>query len=306
MKEFDLIIIGGGSAGYPAAIYAARFGLKAAVITKERGGLITTTHLVENYPGYVRISGPELMAKFEEHVKDYDVPIIDDDVSGVEKDGDYFIVKGAERMYKSKSIVFATGTKRKRLDVPGEKEFYGKGVSYCATCDAPLFRGKTVGVVGGSDSAAKEALLLSEFAKKVYIIYRKERIRPEPINFARIEENEKIEVIANTNIIEIKGDKFIKSVVFDNKHDGSKEFALDGLFIEIGHLPNSGLAKKLGVSLNDKDEIITDQLSKTNIDGVFAAGDVTDMEWKQAITGAAEGCIAAYSAYEFISSRKWK
>ena len=305
MEEYDIIVIGGGSAGYPAAIYAARFGLKALVITKERGGLLTTTHLVENYPGFTRISGPDLMQKVEDHVRDYDIPIVDDEVQKIEKSGEKFLVKALDRKYLAKTIVLATGTQRKKLGVSGEAEFYGKGVSYCATCDAPLFRGKPVGVVGGSDSAAKEALLLAEYAAKVFIIYRGEQIHPEPINLRRVEENTKIEVINRTNVVAIGGDKFIKKVAFDRPYNGSKELELGGLFVEIGHIPQSDLAKQLGVRLNAKGEIMIDRLSKTNVPGVYAAGDVTDMEWKQAITGAAEGCIAAYSAYEYVSARKW-
>ncbi len=306
MQQYDFVVVGGGSAGYPGAIYAARFGLKTIVITKERGGLLTTTHVVENYPGFIRLSGPELMQHIEDHVKDYDVPIIDDEVVDIEKDGDYFIVKAREAQYKAKTILLATGTERRKLKVPGEKEFYGKGVSYCATCDGPLFKGKVIGVVGGSDSAAKEALLLAEYGSKVYIIYRGEQIHPEPINMRRVEENPKIEIIPRTNVVAIKGDKFITHVLLDKPYSGSKEFNLGGLFIEIGHLPQSSLAKKLGVKLNEKGEIMIDRLSRTNVPGVYAAGDVADMEWKQAITGAAEGCVAAYSAYEYISAKKWE
>ncbi|HIH34653.1 MAG TPA: FAD-dependent oxidoreductase [Nanoarchaeota archaeon] len=305
MQEYDFVIVGGGSAGYPAAIYAARFGLKTIVITKERGGLLTTTHVVENYPGFIRLSGPELMQHMEDHVKDYDVPIVDDEVVDIGKEGDYFIVKARESQYKAKAVLLATGTERRKLNVPGEKEFYGKGVSYCATCDAPLFKGKVIGVVGGSDSAAKEALLLAEYGSKVYIIYRGDEIHPEPINMRRVEENEKIEVIPRTNVLEVKGDKFMTHVVLDKPQNGDKNFKLGGLFIEIGHLPQSELAKRLGAKLNQKGEIIIDRLSRTSVPGVYGAGDVADMEWKQAITGAAEGCVAAYSAYEYISGKKW-
>lgn len=300
-----MIIVGGGAAGYPAAIYAARFSLKTLVIAKERGGLITTTHVVENYPGFVRVSGTELMDKMEEHVKDYDVPIVDGEVIDIQKEGDYFIVKTKEKQYKTKTVVIATGTERRKLGIPGEDEYYGKGVSYCATCDGPLFRDKVIGVVGGSDSAAKEALLLAEYGSRVYIIYRKEKIHPEPINMKRVEENEKIEIINNTNVKEVKGEKFITHVLLDRDFDGTNKLELGGLFIEIGHIPQSQLADKLGVKLNDKKEIIIDKLSRTNVPGVFAAGDVADLEWKQAITGAAEGCVAAYSAYEYISGKKW-
>src|SRR3989338_9619394 len=278
MQEYDFVVIGGGSAGYPAAIYAARFGLKTIVITKERGGLLTTTHVVENYPGFIRLSGPELMQHMEDHVKDYDVPIVDDEVVDIGKEGDYFIVKARESQYKAKAVLLATGTERRKLNVPGEKEFYGKGVSYCATCDAPLFKGKVIGVVGGSDSAAKEALLLAEYGSKVYIIYRGEKIRPEPVNMTRVMNNRKIEIINNTNVKEIKGNKFVSHVVLDKPYKGKKELPLDALFVEIGHIPLSELAKKVGVKLNEKGEIIIDRMARTSVPGIYAAGDVASSE----------------------------
>lgn len=171
-------------------------------------------------------------------------------------------------------------------------------------CDAPLFKNKTVAVIGGSDSAAKDALLLSEHAKKVYIIYRGEEIHPEPINLARIKQNKKIEVINNTNLLEIKGEQFVKSVTLDRAYKGKKELSLDGVFVAIGHIILSDLAKELGVKTNKKGEIITDKEAKTNLAGVFAAGDVADTPFKQLITGVAEGCIAAHSAYEFINKER--
>lgn len=309
IETYDFIIIGTGSAGYPAAVYAARFGLKTLVIGGEKGGLITTTHVVENYPGFVRVTGQELADSLENHVKDYNVPIIVDWVTEVKKETDHFIVTAKENTYKAKTVLIATGTKHRKLDVPGEPEYYGKGVSYCAICDGPLFKGKTVAVVGGSDSAAKEALLLTEHASKVYMIYRGQEIRPEPINKERVFDLVKagnIEIINKTNVVEIKGGKFISSVVLDNPYKGSTEFPLGGLFIDIGHLPQSDLAKSLGVNLNEKGEIIIDKESKTNVPGIFAAGDVTNTKFKQAITGAAEGCTAAYSAYNYISEQNTK
>ena len=206
-----------------------------------------------------------------------------------------------------KTILFATGTKWKKLpeSVKGSREFENKGVNYCAICDGPLFRNKIVGVVGGSDSAAKDAMLLSEHAKKVYIIYRGEKIHPEPINMKRVEQNKKIEIINNTNVAEVKGEQIVKSVVLDRMYKGKKELELDGIFIAIGHIVLSDLAKPLGVKLNGKGEIIIDhKTSETNIEGVYAAGDVADKPFKQAITGVAEGCTAAYSAYEYITKGK--
>ncbi len=305
IQDLDFLIIGGGAAGYPAGVYAGRFGMNTVVVTKERGGLLTTTHIVENYPGVVAATGPEIMDAMEEHVKDYDLPIVDDIITNIEKDGKYYIAKDSSgREYKTKTVLLATGTEHRKLDIPGEEEFYGKGVSYCATCDAPLFKNKRVGVVGGSDSAAKEALLISQYAEKTYLIYRGEEIHPEPINMKRIEDKideGKIEIINNTNVTEIKGDNLMSHVIFDKEYNESNEFELDGLFIAIGHLPQNDLAKQLDVKLTDKGEIDINRKSETNVPGVYAAGDIVNDEFKQAIIGAAEGCMAAWAAYEYVN-----
>lgn len=297
MEEYDLIIIGGGCAGYPAAVYASRFNLKTLVIAKEQGGLITTTHLVENYPGFISLSGPELADKLQKHVEANNVPIENDIVKSVEKLENHFIIKTdiMEKEYKAKAIILATGTKHKHLNANGEKEFQGRGVSYCATCDGPFFKNKIVGIVGGSDSAAKEAMVLSQNSSKVYMFVRS-KLKAEPINADRIKKIENVEIIEGVNIAEIKGDKKVSHVILDNE----QKIDLEGLFIAIGMLPQNELAKSLGCDLNEKGEIKIDRLSKTNIDGVFAAGDVTDAEWKQGIIASAEGSVAAYSAYEYI------
>jgi len=187
--------------------------------------------------------------------------------------------------------------------ITGEKEFTGNGVHYCALCDGYIYNDKTVAVVGGSDSAAKEALLLSEYAKKVYIIYRRENIRAEPINAERVKKNEKIEVITNANVLEIHGDKVVNKVLLDRECFGSKELALDGLFIDIGHIPMTQLVEGLGVKLNKKDEVVIDRNGKSSCDGIYAAGDVTDHIFKQAITGVAEGVSAVFSIYEMLQRK---
>ncbi|MCR4336000.1 MAG: FAD-dependent oxidoreductase, partial [archaeon] len=294
----DFVIVGAGSAGLPAAVYAARFKLKTLVIGEVVGGTILNTHIVENWPGIVEISGWDLMEKLKEHVKANDVEIVNDKVTEIKKENNYFTVKTSEKEFKAKTILIATGTERKKLGVKGEKEFTNKGVSYCAVCDGALFKDKIVSVIGGSDSAAKEALFLSEYAKKVYIIYRGTQIKAEPINAERVEKNPKVEIMYEKNIEEIFGEKLVTGVKF--KEGG--ELALSAVFVEIGAIPNSELAEKLGVKLNSKKEIIIDSESKTNVPGVFAAGDVGDKHFKQAITGASEGVIAAFSAYEYINS----
>ncbi len=295
-KTYDLIVLGGGPTAIGCAIYAARFAMDVLVIGKIFGGLIATTHLVENYPGITSTSGQGLMDMFKEHMNSLSIPYITDEIRSIENADDHYILHSFFQKFKAKSVVIATGSERKKLGIPGEEEFAGRGVSYCATCDGPFYKDKTVCVIGGSDSAAKEALFLSQNVKKVYIIYRGEEIRAEPINKKRVEENHKIEIIYRTNIVEIKGDNTVKSVIFDN----GTEFEVDGVFIEVGSIPNSDLAKRIGVKTNEKDEIIINRKSETNIPGIFAAGDVADAPFKQAITGVAEGVVAAYSAFDFI------
>jgi thioredoxin reductase (NADPH) len=299
---YEVVIIGGGVSGLSAAIYAGRFLMKTAVVAEKPGGTIVLTDDVANYPGFKRISGLELGDKLQEHMKDYDIELLEKRVEKVErcKEGCFKVFTGVEYLH-TKTIIFATGTEWRTLNIAGEKEYTGKGVHYCALCDGAFYKDKLIGVVGGSDSAAKEALLLAEYGKKVYIIYRGEKIRPEPINLKRVIEHKNIEVINNTNVIEIKGDKYVTSVIFDKPYKGSTGFQLDALFIEIGHRPLSRLAKAIGVALNEKEEIIIDREAKTNIEGVFAAGDVVDTKFKQAITGVAEGVTAAYSAYHYVN-----
>ncbi|MCA9486179.1 FAD-dependent oxidoreductase [Candidatus Woesearchaeota archaeon] len=301
MEEYDVIIVGGGCAGFPAAVYAARFNLNALVIAKELGGLITSTHVVENYPGFISLSGQELATKLEEHVKANNVPIENDIVQSVQRDGDSFLVKTElmEKTYKTKTVILATGTRHKHLDVKGEKELQGKGVSYCATCDGPLFKNKVVAIVGGSDSAAKEAMVLSGHASKVYMLVRN-KLAAEPINVKRVEAISNIEVVEGIEVTEICGEKSLTHVQLSREFEGKTQLELGGIFIAIGQQPQNELAQSLDVTLNGRGEVIIDRLSRTNQNGVFAAGDNTDMEWKQGIVGAAEGSIAAYSAFEYI------
>ncbi len=295
-KTYDLIVLGGGPTAIGCAIYAARFAMDVLIIGKMFGGLIATTHVVENYPAITTISGQGLMEMFREHMNSLDIPYISDEIRSIEKVDDHYELNSFFQKFKAYSICIATGSERKKLGVPGEEDFAGRGVSYCATCDGPFYKDKVVCVIGGSDSAAKEALFLAQNTKKVYIIYRGKEIRAEPINKQRVYENNKIEIIYETNIVEIKGDTNVKSVIFDN----GKEFEIDGVFIEIGSIPKSDLAKRVGVKTNEKGEIMINRKSETNIPGIFAAGDVADAPFKQAITGVSEGVIAAYSAFDYV------
>ena len=308
MESYEIIIIGAGGSGLAGAMYAARLGLKTLVLGTTYGselpigGVITTTNLVENYPGFKEITGHQLAKKLEEHAKSYkEVTIKTERAESIKKEKNFFIIKTKKLEYRAKTLLFATGTKWRKLEVSGSKKFENKGINYCALCDGPLYKNKTIAVVGGSDSAVKDALLLSEHAKKIYIIYRGEQIRPEPINLERIKKNKKIEIINRANILEIKGKERVESVVLDNK----KELKVDGIFVAIGHEILSELAKSLGVKTNEKGEIIINHMtSETSLPGVFAAGDVTDKSFKQLITGVADACTAAHSAYEYISKGK--
>ena len=300
-KVFDMIILGGGPAALGCAIYAARFAMDILVIGKVYGGLIMTTHIVENYPGITSVSGTRLMEMFRDHINSLSIQYISDEIRSIEKEDNHFVLKSYFGKFKALTVLLATGSERRKLGIPGEEEFTGRGVSYCATCDGPFFTDKVLVVIGGSDSAAKEALFLAQHARKVYIIYRREEIRAEPINKKRVYENKKIEIINNTNIDEIKGDESgVKSVIFDN----GREFEVDGVFIEIGSDPNSILAKRIGVERNSKGEIIINRKSETNIPGIYAAGDVADSPFKQAITGVSEGVTAAYAAFDYLKNVK--
>jgi len=311
-NNYDLIIVGAGGTGLAAGMYAARLGIKTLLLGASHGsemqigGIITTTNIVENYPGFKSISGYDLAKKLEEHARDYeDITIKEELVEKASKKGDEFTVLTNKVEYKSKSLIIATGTKWKTLDVPGTKEFDKKGISYCALCDGAFYRDKTVAIVGGSDSAIKDALVLTEYAKKVYIIYRGEQIRPEPVNLKRIMSNPKVEIINNTNIIEMKGKGNLTSVELDKEFNGSTNLKLDGVFIAIGHIMLSVIPEQLGVQLNAKKEIIINHKdSSTNIEGVYAAGDITDKPFKQLITGVGDGVTAAYSVYEYLGKFK--
>jgi thioredoxin reductase (NADPH) len=261
---------------------------------------------VANYPGYVQLTGQELADKMKEHALDYPVLVESGTVVDIFRNKEkLFYVVTENKTFLAKSILIATGLKEKELEVPGHEELKNRGVSYCALCDAPLYKDKVVAVVGGSDSAAKEALLLAKYCPKVYIIYRREKIRPEPINGRRIENEPKIEVITETNVTEILGDQKVIGVKLDKPHKGSDTLVLDGVFVAIGGIPYSELAKKLGVKLNEKGEILIDRTSKTNIEGVYAAGDVVNSVFKQAITGVSEGVHAAYQAYTYVNENEF-
>ncbi|MEF8835131.1 MAG: FAD-dependent oxidoreductase [Candidatus Thermoplasmatota archaeon] len=298
---YDILIIGTGPAGYTAAIYSARYNLDIIQIGEMPGGLISEAPEVCNYPGFESITGMELSNKMEEQVKDIGVEVVYDEVTDIYgKDLD-FEVKTQRGEYKAKKIIFATGQERRRLGLDRENEFKGKGVSYCATCDAAFFEDKIVGVVGGGDAALASALLLSDHSKKVYILYRRDEFfRPEPIRIKEIEQRDNIEPVFGVNVENLIGDDKLEAVELDN----SEEMEMDGLFIEIGSIPNSDLAEELDIELTENGYIKTDEERRTNISGIYAAGDVIDSPLKQAITAAGQGAEAASTAYDELKKEE--
>src|SRR5271157_2257503 len=301
-ETLDLIIIGAGPTGYTAAIYAARYMLKCIVIADIPGGLMLYADIVDNFPGFPGIFGADLMDKLKEHVLSLNATIVQERATSIEKQDDSFYVSTKSKIYPARAIIVATGSERRKLGIKGEDEFLGSGVSYCATCDVPFFRNKITCVIGGSDSAAKEALVLSRVAKKVYVIYRKGRLRSEPLLTERVYSCGNVEVIHDTNLVEIVGTGdggIVCKVVLD---DGN-EIATNGVFIDVGFTPRSELVKDLGVELDKEGQIIVNNDMRTNVDGIFAAGDVTTGVLKQAITAAADGAKACWSAFQYIQDK---
>jgi thioredoxin reductase (NADPH) len=298
---YDLIIIGGGPAGLTAGIYATRLRLNTVLLEKEMvGGQIALSDLIENYPGFPSISGAGLMEKFEEHAKGLGLEIKFAVVEEIVSDGNEQVLKTTEGEMRSKAIIIATGAKPRRLGVPGEVEFTGKGVSYCATCDGPFFKNLNVMVVGGGDTALKEAVFLSKLASKVYIVHRRDQFRGEKIQLERAEAAGNVEFLRSHILKEIKGAQVVdKVVVEDLKTKEIKEIDAEGVFIFVGINPTTGF---VDVDKNDLEFIITNQSMETSTPGIFAAGDCRDTPLLQVATAVGDGAIAAYTAEAYIES----
>ena len=304
-QEYGALIVGQGAAAFAAALYAARYQMKPIVIGETFGGETATGGLIENYPGYPEIDGYDLMLKFREQADKYQVPVVDDKVESLGRAGHCFEATTAlGDTYQATTVILTVGRERRKLGLPHEDEWTGKGVSFCSTCDAPLHRGNVVAVVGGGDAAVKGAVLLSKYARQVYIIYRGAAFtRPEAANLRLLDGSANVERLFNTNVIELKGENGLSAIVLDQEVNGSTEIPVDGLFLEIGADPRTELARQLGIQVNDRDEIMVDKTMRTNVHGVFAAGDVTDAsgELKQTLTAAAQGSLAATAAYADVS-----
>ena len=299
---YDLIIIGAGPAGITAAIYAIRKRLNLLVISKDIGGQTAWSGDIENYTGYQFISGPELTVKFEEHMRTYKVPLKDsEDVSDVRKIGGKIIVKTDKASYESRTVIIASGKRSRELNCPGEKEFKNKGLTYCATCDAPLFAGKDVAVIGGGNSALDAVLQLMRIARHVYLINIVSHLTGDPVMVESVESSDAVTMMNNTRVLGISGDKMVNSMKV-NKEGKTEELSVGGVFVEIGLTPNSHFAPD--AEKNSYGEIKVDSYNRTNIPGIFAAGDVTDVPEKQIIIAAGEGAKASLTAFRYLNQHR--
>jgi thioredoxin reductase (NADPH) len=300
MKRYDLVIIGLGPAGYSAAIYAGRYKMNVLLVGQIPGGIAGTAHDVRNYAGFEKITGMELMMKMQKQIENLGVPIKQELVQDIKKTDKGFLLKFNEEEILTKKIIIATGTQRRELGIVREKELVGKGVSYCATCDAGFYKDKITAVVGGGDAALTAALLLSKYAKKVYIIYRKPKFTKAEVSWIdEVNRTENIKPIFTAEVKELIGKDKLEKVKLSN---GDK-IKLDGLFIEIGGTSNVKLAEELDLEL-EKGDIKIDLAQRTNVPGVFAAGDVTNRPFKQMISAAGDGATACYTAYKELQKEK--
>jgi len=297
---YDVIIIGGGPAGLTAGIYAGRRSLKTLILTRDIGGQAAKTYDIENYPGLVHTTGPALATTMKEQVKAFGTEIKYEEVKKIEKQKDGFNIKTISSEYQSKTIIIASGKRPQELGVPGEEKFKGRGVTYCATCDAPFFRNKTVVVVGGSNSALDATLLCSKVAEKVYLVHRS-TLSGEQIRIDKIKKEKNVEIILPDEIELISGETVVKSI----KLKSGRVLDAGGIIIEIGYVIDSSLFAGL-VKINDKKQIVTDLGQNTSVPGIFAAGDLTESPYKQIVIAAGEGAKAALSAYDYIMKQEGK
>jgi len=314
-KEYDVVIIGAGPAGCTAAIYAKRYTLDALVISKDFGGLIADAEIVDNYPALPEIKGSDLSQRFVDHMKKYGVESVMANVEKIEKVDEKFRVFFNGDSVDARAVIIATGEKHRKLSVPGEEEFAGRGVSYCAICDAPLFKDKIVAVIGGGNTAVVDAQLLAKYASKVYLVHRRSSFRADPIEIENVKSNKKIEIVTPYVVKEIKGNNKVEKVLLKKVKEESgkiveteeiKELNVNGVFVDVGLVPNTEIVKNLGVKLNNEGYIVVDDAMKTSVEGVFAAGDCTDKasQFRQVVLAAAQGAIAATSVYRYLKKQE--
>ncbi len=305
-KKYDLVVIGGGPAALSAALYSVRFKLDTLLIAEQMGGQLTLAGKVENYLGFKSIMGSELLRRFEDHVRSYGVEILLDKAISVKPagEGKFRIETSRSGSVLASSVIIAIGSKRRKLGVPGEKEYDGKGVSYCSICDAPLYRGaERVVVVGGGDSAMEGARMLSDYAREVLLVHRRDTFRAQPILVDAVEKRPNVKFVLNSIVTEIIGDDKVRAVRIKNKVTGEERvIPVNGVFIEIGSEPHKEFVETLGVKTDNEGYIIVSGYMETSIEGIFAAGECTSMwrGFRQIITSVAQGAVAAYGAYTYL------
>lgn len=300
----DLIILGSGPAGLSASIYASRYNIDHVLLGAEKGGYLNEIHKIENYPGFTSVTGMELSNSMVAHAEHFNGPITEGMVHKIEAKNGYFSLESDKDVFQAKNIIYSIGTSHRRLEIPGEEELLGRGVSYCATCDAPFFKGKSVFVVGGGNSAAMATLLLAEHAKHVTMIYRGEKLRCAPTYIDKINNSKNIDILYNTTLKKISGENKVESALLCNLPSPDRESKTEGVFIEIGSKPNCEMIIKLGIAVDDRNFIKTNPDQSTNISGFYAAGDITTNSngFRQIITAASEGSIAALSVFERLKN----
>lgn len=303
-EVYDIIILGGGPAGLTAGIYAKRAGMKVAVIEKATpGGQVTTTYEVCNFPGFEKISGIDLATKMFTHVSNLGVDILFEEIKDTVLEGDIKKVITYSGTYSAKTVIICLGAAARRLNLDNERAYIGKGVSYCATCDGTLFKDKVVAVVGGGNTAIEDAIYLSNLAKKVYLIHRRDQFRAETILSQSLKKQSNIEYVLNSVVTAISGDSIIRKITVSNLQDKTqKDIEVDGLFVAIGRGPDTDIVH--GVKLDDKGYIIADEKMQTSIPGVYVCGDIRNTQLRQIVTACSDGAIAATKAYEYISTHK--
>jgi alkyl hydroperoxide reductase subunit F len=301
---YDLIIIGGGPAGITAGIYAARKKLKTLLITEEWGGQMTKATEIGNWPGTKMISGNDLIKQMSEHLKMFEIEIKEGkEVIDLDKKGDIFTVRDNDQAYEAKAVIIATGKIPRALNIPGEEEYKGKGVSFCATCDAPMFKNKAVAVIGGGNAGFATAIDLIKYAKKIYILEFFPEMKGDLVTKEKLEKSGKVEFILNAAVKEIKGNKFVKGLVYEDRGTSKDyEIEVEGVFISIGMMPKAGFAEKL-VELNKIGEIVIDKDNYTKTPGVFAAGDISDIKYEQIVIACGEGAKAALAATDYLKGK---
>jgi thioredoxin reductase (NADPH) len=307
-KHYDVVIIGSGPAGYTAGVYASRAKLSTLIISGTLpGGQLMTTSEVENYPGFPSgIFGPELMMNMRQQSERFGTTVLDDEVIKVNFKKKPFTITTHSETYTAKSVIVCTGASPRKLGIPSEQQFSGRGVSYCATCDGPFFKGEDIVVVGGGDTALEEAMFLTKFGRSVKVVHRRDYLRASKILQEKAKENPKIEFVWNNVVSDIKGDKKIATVIVKNIAGGRETtLSAGGLFVAIGHEPNTSIFKGQ-LELDDKGYVLLKDHTRTSVEGVFAAGDVHDHRYRQAVTAAGFGCMAAIDVERWLSERQIK